>query len=470
MSKILKKATTNINANTSSKYEKYSLMENPFPTMASVNESSPEKKYNGSIYEESIREEEYKKLLNNFLEIPQINPDHLRLGFLSDTSYIGRGNGKTSFLVNLMRLINTDYCLNISNNNNKCFSVYFSPDGGGAVKTFERFVDYFFNAIVKSNLINECLATLRYEAISELGWENLDIEEQFKSDEDIINKLTNDDWFKNNVTHYKREVAQQIFTNKELASLPPDFPLYKDLTILTKLVNQNDFENHFKIIKGEKLKLEFIFTHLVNFFIASGFNGSYILVDDFERIPDFQSAMQKKDFAIQLRTVLFDGGYLNSKIGFYNFIIALHAGVPRLLQEAWGLAGMDQRVALSGSTAGQTRHIINFEKINDKHAIKLVRKYLNEYREANFIKSELLPFNSKSITVIANNSEMNISRILQNASNILEFAIETDAEEINEILVANFFAKDGKIDSNEDMKTISATPSINLASKLQPKK
>src|ERR1700730_4613558 len=130
MNKILKKAETTIDTDVYNKYKKYSLLENPFPTMASVNESSPEKKYNGSIYEKSIREEEFKKLLTNFLEVPQGNPDHLRLGFLSDISYIGRGNGKTSFLVNLMRIINYDYCLDISKGKNKCFSVYFSPDGG----------------------------------------------------------------------------------------------------------------------------------------------------------------------------------------------------------------------------------------------------------------------------------------------------------------------------------------------------
>ena len=99
MNKLLKKAVSQIDTNAANKYKKFFLLENPFPTMASVNESSPEKKYNGSIYEESIREEEYKKLETNFLKVPQANPDHLRLGFLSETSYVGRGNGKTSFLV-----------------------------------------------------------------------------------------------------------------------------------------------------------------------------------------------------------------------------------------------------------------------------------------------------------------------------------------------------------------------------------
>ena len=436
--------------------------------MASVNESSPEKKYNGSIYEESIREEEYKKLVNNFLEVPQINPDHLRLGFLSDTSYIGRGNGKTSFLVNLMRMINKDYCLDISKESNKCFSVYFFPDGGGSVKTFEKFVDYFFNSIIKSNVINECLAILRYEAMTTIGWKEINPNEHFQTDEDIIQKLNSDEWFRQNYPFYKREIAEEIFKNPALASIPPDFPLLRDLTIMARMVTQKDFEIYYKSIRNEKTKLEFIFTHLVNLFIAAGFNGCYVLVDDFERIPDFQSAMQTKDFAIQLRTVLFDGGYLNSKIGFYDFLIALHAGVPRLIQEAWSLAGMEQRVSISGN--GQARHIINFEKINDKHAIKLIKKYLSEYREDGYTGDELYPFNAKSIAVIANNSEMNISKILQSANNLIEYAIDASADDINETVVTSFFSKSSDAKPEEEAKTISSTPSINLADKVKSSK
>lgn len=40
---------------------------------------------------------------------------------------------------------------------------------------------------------------------------------------------------------------------------------------------------------------------MVYLFLASGFNGAYIIVDDFERIPDFQSDRQKRDFALEIR-------------------------------------------------------------------------------------------------------------------------------------------------------------------------
>ncbi|MBK8364972.1 MAG: hypothetical protein IPL24_15300 [Bacteroidetes bacterium] len=107
------------------------------------------------------------------------------------------------------------------------------------------------------------------------------------------------------------------------------------------------FEEYYSRLRKNQDKLEFVFSQLVEFFLAAGFNGAYILVDDFERIPEFQSAIQKKDFATQLRTVLFDGVYVNSRIGFYNFFLALHAGVPRLLGTAWSESGMENRCHLT---------------------------------------------------------------------------------------------------------------------------
>ena len=135
-------------------------------------------------------------------------------------------------MVKLVFSWNKEYCLDISEDNNRCFSVYFFPDGGGTVKSFEKFVDYFFNAILKSNIINECLVLLRYEAINELGWGELSPEIEFQTTEDFMLKLTNDDWFKSKVAHSKWDVGAQILKQKNLASLPSDFPLYKDISIL----------------------------------------------------------------------------------------------------------------------------------------------------------------------------------------------------------------------------------------------
>jgi hypothetical protein len=113
------------------------------------------------------------------------------------------------------------------------------------------------------------------------------------------------------------------------------------------LVSQADFKAHYEQLKRGAERLTFVFSHLVRLFQAADFNGAYLLVDDFERIPDFQSARQKRDFALELRSVLFDGLYLNARAGFFNFLLVLHAGVPRLISEAWQESGMETRSPIS---------------------------------------------------------------------------------------------------------------------------
>jgi hypothetical protein len=91
------------------------LKENPFPSSPFVNPESNDSRTNGDIYEPSIREKEFEQVQKNFLAVPQSNPNHLRLGYIEDTSYVGRGNGKSAFLLNLQKKINRDFGGGMSN-------------------------------------------------------------------------------------------------------------------------------------------------------------------------------------------------------------------------------------------------------------------------------------------------------------------------------------------------------------------
>ena len=152
-------------------------------------------------------------------------------------------------------------------------------------------------------------------------------------------------------------------------------------------------------------------------------------MDDFERIPDFQSERQKRDFALELRTCLFDGGYVNSRIGFYNFLLVLHAGVPRLIQKAWEQSGLEHRSPMFYK--GIPRHIIPFEKITLGHVFLLVQKYLDNYRLDSNAKGSLTPFTEEAISRIAEQSEFNASRILKTCYEVLERAISQEAQQID---------------------------------------
>jgi hypothetical protein len=85
------------------RYESFNLKENPFPAFPFLNPNSNDARNNGEIYEPSIREQEYNIIEENFFKVPQCYPNHLRLGYIIDTSYIGRGNGKSAWLMSYWR-------------------------------------------------------------------------------------------------------------------------------------------------------------------------------------------------------------------------------------------------------------------------------------------------------------------------------------------------------------------------------
>lgn len=416
MTNLLRKPIDIQDANRAGKFERFNLSENPFPSEPTVNKESQDKRINGNIYEIQIREKEFELIQSNFIKQPQSDFNHLRLGYIIDTSYIGRGNGKSAFLINLMQKINKEFCLDLSDGLNKCFAIYVTPEPGGRTKTFQSFVDSIYDAILKSEIISTCLAILRLEAINEL-YPNTSLDGI--DEKDLVKSVNNSQWYQTKNIQYQ-SINNHLLANKHLQNLPSDFPIFKRNLFTQDIVSQEDFENYYIDIKRPREKIDFVFSQLVKFFISAGFNGAYILVDDFERIPDFQSTRQKKDFALELRACLYDGSYTNAKINFYNMLLVLHAGVPKLISDAWAASGLENRAPINQTLT--FKHIINFGKLNQKHVSLLLRKYLIEYRIDTQKKNGLSPFTEGAVTKIGELSEFNAAKILKMSYELLDKA------------------------------------------------
>lgn len=411
------------------RYEQYNLRENPFPSSPFVNPESNDDRINGEIYEPSIRQAEYGKVRQSFLEVPLNDPNHLRLGYIVDTSYVGRGNGKSAFILNLQKRINQDFGLSVSNGLNKCFAIRLAPEPSGKTKTFESFVHLLVDAILRSNIIEDALTTLRLEAILALD-ENFNIEAHFKDEDDLRDKLGSYEWYTKTGVDF-RQVIQQIMTSPFLQGLPQDFPLSLPRLLWPQVVSQESFVDYYQGLRRGELRTEFAFSHLVNLFIAADFNGAYVFVDDFERIPDFQTERQKRDFARGLRTCLFDGLYTNAKVGFYTFMLVLHAGAPRLLQNAWGESGLEHRAPIFYK-GGTPKHLIRFEKITLEHVFSLLRTYLKAYRLPSAADDDsLAPFTEKAVAKMGELSDFNASTILKMAYEVLERAVDRNVPQID---------------------------------------
>lgn len=431
--------------NQSGKYEKFNLKENPFPSSPTINSESDDKRYNGDIFEVAIRENELNKILENFIKIPQSDPNHFRLGYILDTSYVGRGNGKSSFSIYLLKKINQQYCLNISEERNKCFGLYISPEPSGRTKSFLSLVDLIFNSILNSTVIEYSFATIRLESLISLY--NFDYKKAFSSEDELIHYLNEKDWFEKNGFDVS-EMARIYKKNKFLNLLPKEFPLESNIGSLFTFINtKENLKNYYlNDLRGND-RVNFLFNDLVNFLLGAGFNGAYIIVDDFERIPDFQSDRQKRDFALEIRTNFYDGFNQNAKIGFYNLFLMLHAGVPRLIGKAWSESGLEQRSPISVANIN-ANHIILFEKLNKNYAILLIKKYLNEFRikESNSLE----PFNEESIVRIGELSEYNAAGILHKANGLLENAIKYNVDSVDINFVNKILFETQEIEESSD--------------------
>jgi hypothetical protein len=430
MSKLRRKPKQQQNVDLEAKYQRFALTENPFPT-SPVNKDSTDRRINGKIYEADIRTKEYGKIETAFLKAPQADPSHLRLGYILDTSYIGRGNGKSAFLVNLIEKMNKEYCLDISNELNKCFAVYVAPELGGRTKTFDSFVDIIFAAIYSSGIIASSLASMRLDAIAEV-YPVLKIDDD-DDEQKLIASLNSEEWLKEQGIE-SRKLMEVILKNKFLQKIPNEFPLLSSRHgFFDSFISKESFLEAYQNLKKGREKLDFVFSHLVQMFMASGFNGAYIFVDDFERVPDFQSARQRRDFSAELRSVLLDGPYENARYGFFSMFLVLHAGVPALISEAWSSSGLDQRYPLSPKVTSP--HLIPFEKLNREHVSLLIMKYLAEYRSESFSGDKLDPFTPDAINVIAESSEYNAATILRTCSALIEKSLADKRNSIDEDFV-----------------------------------
>ncbi len=410
-----------------------------------MDKDSSDRRINGEIWEAAIRTKESQQILREFLQKPQTDLNHLRLGYIRDTSYIGRGNGKSAFLVNLMHMINRDYCMDLSSDRNKCFCLYVTPVAGGRTKTFGSFVDLLFDAICQTGIIKTCLASLRLAAIEA---EYPDVEIPDNDEEGLVANLNSEEWLTERGIDLSK-LTRAIGNNPFLQSLPAGLPFpSRQASLFPPFVEVDSFRDYyFHQLKKAADKLDFVFSHLVQFFLASGFNGAYVLVDDFERIPDFQSARQRIDFARELRGCLLDGPYAGARYGFYNMLLVLHAGVPPLISEAWQLSGLENRYAITPKV--EAKHIIPFEKLTPEHVSLLLKKYLGEFRMGAQNGDRLAPFAPEAIDRIAEMCEYNAAKILRSCWDLLEVAAhDSDRTTIDEAFVqAHSDTQDGRLES-----------------------
>ena len=420
---------------------KFNLKENPFPYNPFIEPESDDPKRNGEIFDEKIRHKELEKFERNFLKQP-IEGDHNRVGYLMESSFTGRGNGKSAFLVNIQNSINKDFGATVSMNINKCFSLYFKAKASGQNAKFWQVSQEIIKELASKKIFEDCLVTLRYKLLEENLWLD-EIQKEMIEEQDYYNLLSNA-WLT------KKGINFPVF-NSKLRQKLIDAGISTDLATLlankSSEASKNIIENYI-VEKQEPWKKKelnrFLFDELCRLFILSDFNGCYILLDEFEKIADFQKPAERIEFAYELRQNILESSLQSGITGFFIFVITMHPGTQRLILESWEKSGINARSPLPGEDFMEAPHVISFEDIKKQDISALLKVYLDYYRVDPKEKTGLYPFDEEAVNMIAEVSKYNAARILKFSHMLLSELVLSEKEIIDRLFVSDLINRNKK--------------------------
>ena len=388
------------------KYGYYGFTQNPFPFDPSVIPGSEDKRNNGTLFFEGMREQE----MNDFKEKLVKSPN--RIGILMDyAAYKGRGIGKTALLNHVKTIINSDLGFRISDEQEVLYSVYLSPNSSdGNNRSLSRMAHSLFDAMVNEHLL--FIAFCRLRAFSG------------GISDDLLAELSEDD--------YERTIADDNWLGEHGADLTKinNFIIEKLHTIGLLEGSQNyrisfgykDFLNSISSFHSEmewnKKGLQLIFNKLVILLKEAAFSNCIILLDEVEKIVQYQNFNERRAFCDDLRFYFIDGNTENSAEGFFKILITIHPNSQELLMPHWMAAGLERFCELGGS--GAKENTIFFKPMKDDiNLIKdFVRIYLDNSRVSKIDSVE--PFTDEALLLALRKSDNIAGKFLK----MLYLAIE----------------------------------------------
>lgn len=345
------------------KYGFYGFTQNPFPFDPSVIPGSDDKRNNGTLFYEGMREQE----MNDFKEILIKSPN--RIGILMDyAAYKGRGIGKTALLNHVKTVINKDLGFRISDGQEVLYSIYLSPNSSdGNNRSLSRMAHSLYDAMVNERLL--FMAFCRLRAFS--GGINEDILANL-SEDDFERTIADDTWLSKQdadlsiINSYVIERLYSIGFLDGLQTYRLSFT-YKDF-----LETISHFHSE---IEWNKKGLHLIFNKLVLLFKEAAFSNCIILLDEVEKIVQYQNFNERRAFCDDLRYYFIDGNTENSAEGFFKILITIHPNSQELLMPHWMAAGLERFCELGG--AGAKENTVFFKPMKDD--INLIKDFVRIY-------------------------------------------------------------------------------------------
>lgn len=431
------------------KYIKYGFAQNPFPNEPAVKPYSSDKRVNGSIFLEQIREEE----TNSFLEKIVNSPN--KIGLMMDyAAYKGRGIGKTAFLNFMKKKINKDLGNEITHGDGVIYAVYVAPSADKNNRTLSHIAHSIFDAMEKEDLFLMVFCRLR--ALSGLLNDILEDYDETRLEETIAN----DEWLQdkgidvNAVNKYVQDRLIEIgitvdFNCNYLFSTGGAYSTYKNA------LTGDKSEFYWK-----KQGLEYLFGTIEKLLKAALFTNCIILLDEAEKMIQYQNFNERRAFCDNLRNYFIDGYNPNAIDGFFKIVITIHPNSQELLMPHWTAAGLDRFCEFGGASSSE--NTIFFKPLSDDTRLieNLAKSYLDESRIEGKPNS-VAPFTIEAIQYAMLKSDSIPGKFLKLLYFAIEKGIQNDWSSIGQDEIEKIWSDQNNtielIDKSNDLKVLTET-------------
>lgn len=405
-------------------YKKLGFLQNPFPANPSVIPYSDDARVNGSIFLESIRQEEINAFHDHI-----VNSDN-QIGLMMDyAAYKGRGIGKTAFLNYMKKSINKDLGDEMSNGNSVIYAVYVAPSADNRNRTLSQVAHSIFTSMHKEGLFLTVFCRLR--ALSGLLDDVID---DTISESDYEKTIADDSWLCERGVDVS---AVNAFVSKELVKVglaDEEVPLFSGTYHrFMEMLKDNPSEFFWK-----KEGLVFLFEKVEKLLKAAMFTNCIILLDEAEKMIQYQNFMERRAFCENLRTYFIDGNNSNAIDGFFKILLTIHPNSQELLMPHWAAAGLDRFCSLGGNTSSE--NTIFFKPMSNEP--DMIRALAEIYLKASRINKKddsIAPFTQEAIDYTMEKSAYIPGKFLKYLYILVEKAIKNnwiniDKSEVAEVL------------------------------------
>lgn len=402
-------------------YKRLGFLQNPFPANPSVVPYSDDVRVNGSIFLKSIRQEEIDAFRDHI-----VNSQN-QIGLMMDyAAYKGRGIGKTAFLNFMKKSINKDLGDEMSNGNSVIYAVYVAPSADNRNRTLSQVAHSIFTAMHKEGLFLTVFCRLRAlsgllddvidDSITESTYEETIANDAWLCDKGIDVSAVN--------SFVSKELVKAGLVDDEISLFSGSYSRFMDT------LKDNPSEFFWK-----KEGLNFLFEKIEKLLKAAMFTNCIILLDEAEKMIQYQNFNERRAFCENLRTYFVDGNNSNAIDGFFKILLTIHPNSQELLMPHWAASGLDRFCSLGGNTSSE--NTIFFKPMSNEP--NMIRALAEIYMSASRIHKEddsISPFTQAAIDYTMEKSAFIPGKFLKYLYILIEKAIKNNWNKIDKSEVA----------------------------------